>query len=169
MRPPYTPDLPGYPAAFSPDRRYRYVLWRNWTDAPSPRYLMVVGLNPSIADERVDDPTLKRCVGFARDWGYDALCMTNLFAFRATDPALMKSSPLPIGYGNESWLRRCGEGAAMILAGWGRHGTHMDREAEVLRWFRGWGYPLHALGFTQNRQPRHPLYMKADSRPFLLL
>jgi hypothetical protein len=85
------PELPGYPCAWSPCRRYRYTLWRRFGPVRHPRYLMVVGLNPSTADETHDDRTVRRCMGFAGDWGFDALCVTNLFAFRATDPRAMKA------------------------------------------------------------------------------
>lgn len=71
-------------ARFSLCRRYRYDLWRRWDI--SKGYAMFIGLNPSTADKTADDPTIRRCIGFARSWGYGALCMTNLFAFRATDP-----------------------------------------------------------------------------------
>ena len=71
-------------ADISPCGRYRYSLWRKWGPGAT---CMFVGLNPSTADETADDPTIRRCMAFARDWGYGALCMANLFAYRATDPA----------------------------------------------------------------------------------
>ena len=86
---------------FSPCRRWRYTLWRDWMDDVleleeragnnSAKYAMFIGLNPSTADETRDDPTVRRCVGFAKSWGYGALCMTNIFAWRDTDPAGMKA------------------------------------------------------------------------------
>jgi len=79
-------------AAFSPCRTFRYSLWHQWGD-DSLGYAMFIGLNPSTADETLDDPTVRRCINFARDWGYGALCMTNLFAFRSTDPSVMKAHP----------------------------------------------------------------------------
>lgn len=71
-------------ATFCRRRIYRYTLWRRWSDGA--RYVNFICLNPSTADERTDDPTVRKCVKFARSWGYDALCITNLFAYRATDP-----------------------------------------------------------------------------------
>ena len=74
-------------AEFSPDKVYRYELWRIWDEALP--VCMFIGLNPSTADETVDDPTIRRCINFAKEWGYGQLVMTNLFAFRATKPAEM--------------------------------------------------------------------------------
>jgi hypothetical protein len=76
-------------ATISPCRMFRYALWRRWGSGP---YAMFIGLNPSTADEQNDDPTIRRCIGFAQSWGYDALCMANLFAYRATKPTDMKNA-----------------------------------------------------------------------------
>lgn len=81
-------------AHLSPCRRYRYALWRRWGDGP---HAMFIGLNPSTADETADDPTIRRCIAFARAWGYGALCMANLFAYRATQPADMLAQDDPVG------------------------------------------------------------------------
>lgn len=158
------PALPGYPCAFSDDRRYRYVLWRCWGDSSS-RYLMVVGLNPSTADETQDDPTIRRCVRFARDWGFGALCMTNLFAFRATDPAVMKAEVDPEGPDNDEWLKRLATGAGLVLAAWGVHGMYMGQSGWAIGTFRDMGVQLHALGTTKDGHPRHPLYMPKAAQP----
>ncbi|GHX72979.1 hypothetical protein VCSRO16_3593 [Vibrio cholerae] len=69
-------------AELSKCRKYRYALWRTW-DSDKP-FAMFIGLNPSTADEKNDDPTLRRCINFAKSWGYGGVCMANLFAFRAT-------------------------------------------------------------------------------------
>ena len=76
---------------FSSCRTYRYVLWRE-LDAANPRYALFIGLNPSTADEVADDPTIRRCKDFARRWGYGAVCVANLFAYRATKPAKLKAA-----------------------------------------------------------------------------
>jgi hypothetical protein len=157
-----TPKVPGWPCSFSADRRYRYVLWRDWSGRAQPRYLMVIGLNPSTADETNDDPTIRRCIRFAKDWGFDALCMTNLFAFRATDPDVMKAEPDPIGVENNWRLWELAKGASLVLAAWGVHGDHMGRAAAIVK---GLGTDLHALGVTKDGHPRHPLYMPANARP----
>ena len=95
---------------FSPCRRYRYTLWRAW-DMFNPGYVMFIGLNPSTADEVQDDPTIRRCIGYAKEWGYGAFCMTNIFAFRATDPRVMKAQADPVGPENDKWLTECAKGA----------------------------------------------------------
>lgn len=159
------PAVPGYPCAFSDDRRYRYVLWRHWGETAHPRYLMVIGLNPSTADETQDDPTIRRCIGYAKAWGFDALCMTNLFAFRATDPAVMKAEEWPAGIEANRWLHCCARNAGLVLAAWGVHGTHRDRARRVVELFDNWGFPLHALGTTKDGHPRHPLYMPKTAVP----
>jgi hypothetical protein len=148
-------------ASFSPCRRYRFELWRRW--APGP-YAMFIGLNPSTADETQDDPTIRRCVRFAQAWGYPALCMTNLFAFRATDPRDLKAEPNPIGWGNNATLIRLSAGAGIVIAAWGVHGAHQNRAAEVMELIP----ELQCLALSKDGHPRHPLYLKADSKPFPL-
>ena len=86
-----TPQPQNKTATFSECRKYRYTLWRRWDGLFASGYAMFIGLNPSTADETNDDPTIRRCIGYARDWGYGGLCMTNLFAFRATLPKNMKA------------------------------------------------------------------------------
>jgi hypothetical protein len=143
---------------FSPDRVYRYVLWREW----GPRYdkyAMFIGLNPSTADETTDDPTVRRCVGFAKAWGYAALCMTNLFAYRSTDPAIMMCQPSPVGPFNDWYLTECARDAGVIVAAWGTHGRHAERDRQVQNLLTC----LKCLGVTKDGSPRHPLYVKGST------
>jgi hypothetical protein len=140
---------------FSPCRRYRYELWRRW--APGP-YCMFIGLNPSTADEESEDPTVRRCMGFARSWGCGALCMTNLFAFRATDPEVMKWEPEPVGADNDATLVRLAAGAGIVVAAWGVHGSHLGRAAVVAALIQG----LQCLGRNLDGSPKHPLYVAKD-------
>jgi hypothetical protein len=146
-------------AAFSPCRRYRYALWRSW-DSARPRVLFI-GLNPSTADERSDDPTLRRCMRFARDWGYGGMCTGNLFAFRATEPKAMLSAADPVGPKNDAWLRRLADEAALVVAAWGNHGAYRSRSTVV----RGLLGELHCLAVNQSGEPAHPLYQPAHRRP----
>jgi hypothetical protein len=145
-------------------RTYRYVLWREW-DTINPAYAMFVGLNPSTADEVEDDPTIRRCVGYAKRWGYGALCMTNLFAYRATDREVMKSHPSPVGVDNDRWLVEMAKGAAIVVAAWGVDGAHLHRDQAVIRLL---GKGLTCLGLTKSGHPAHPLYLKKSlkSIPF---
>ena len=145
-------------ATLSKDRRYRYALWRRWGDGP---YLLFIGLNPSTADEYEDDPTIRRCRRFAMDWGFDALCMANLFAWRATAPTDMKAAKDPVGRDNDAWLRKLAAGAGRTVAAWGVHGGHQGRDQAVMRLVPG----LHHLGLTKAGHPRHPLYLPASTLP----
>lgn len=153
-------------AHFSLCRRYRYELWRRWSDGP---HAMFIGLNPSTADETQDDPTIRRCIGFAKDWGFSALCMTNLFAFRATDPAVMKKEANPFGEDNQHHLLRCASGAGIIIAARGVHGTHANGDLVVRDWLSKAGLTLQCLGLSKDGHPRHPLYLPKTAKPQLLV
>jgi hypothetical protein len=153
---------------FSPCRRYRYTLWREWDDLFAARredYLMVIGLNPSTADETQDDPTIRRCIDFAKRWGFGALCMTNLFAWRDTKPERMRVAPEPIGPMNDQWLSRCAVGAGMILAAWGNHGSFKARGDQVTHRLSMIGAQVHCLGTNADGSPKHPLYIKGKTVP----
>jgi hypothetical protein len=145
---------------FSACRKYRYVLWREW-DMTNPSYAMFVGLNPSTADENADDPTIRKCVGFAKRWGYGALCMTNLFAFRSTDPLKMQANPLPIGDDNDRWLQVCAMEAGVIIAAWGIRGPFMNRDREVIKLLPRFS----CLKTTKDGHPSHPLYVPYSTAP----
>lgn len=141
-------------ATFSDCRAYRYVLWRIWSE-DSP-YLNVIGLNPSTADETVDDPTIRRCIGFARDWGFGGLVMTNLFAFRSTDPKGLTTVADPVGPKNDGFLDYWAA-SGTPLAAWGAHPLAQQRAADVMRFIGD--FEVECLGLTKGGAPRHPLYV----------
>lgn len=146
-------------ADFSPCRKYRYSLRRHWGDMlndDAPGYVMFIGLNPSTADETNDDPTIRRCINFAKAWGFSGLCMTNLFAFRATDPKDMIAADDAVGPDNDAWLRCLSDGASLVVAAWGVHGTHQGRDKAVA----GLLGAMDCLGTTKDGHPRHPLYVR---------
>lgn len=148
---------PGHLATFSQDRLYRYTLQRTWSDAPPAVF---IGLNPSTADEQVDDPTIRRCSRFARDWGCGGLVMLNLYAWRATDPKGLLVPADPVGPGNDSAIRALAGTAELVVAAWGAWpGPDRGRAAMVAALVG----ELQVLGLTKDLQPRHPLYMRADS------
>lgn len=122
---------------------------------------MFIGLNPSTADETNDDPTIRRCISFSKAWGCDSFCMTNIFAFRATDPKVMIAEPEPVGIDNDATLIECARGASIIIAAWGVHGEHMNRGNAVASMLAG----LKCLGLTKEGYPRHPLYVRGDVIP----
>lgn len=124
---------------------------------------MFIGLNPSTADEKYDDPTIRRCIGYARDWGYAGLCMMNLFAFRATSPDDMRAAEDPVGPDNDRALIDMAEFAGVIVAAWGVHGTHLGRDEEVRKMIP----ELHYLQLTKEGIPGHPLYLAKRLKPIL--
>lgn len=146
----------------SPCRMYRYRLWREWNQGNG--YVMIVGLNPSTADETKDDNTIRKCVKFAKTWGYQALCMTNLFAFRATQPSDMIAAPEPIGAENNQHLLEIAQDAGLILVAWGAMGGYMHRDRQVIELLKG--KSLKCLGLTQGGLPKHPLYIPDAQLPF---
>ena len=143
----------------SPCRKYRYSLWREWLGGEG--YAMFVALNPSVADEVQDDPTIRRCIAFAKAWGYSGLCMTNLFAFRATDPRDMKIAADPVGPDNDTHLLALSADAGVIVAAWGVHGVHKGRASAVCKLLPS----LHCLALTKEGHPKHPLYLRKTLVP----
>jgi hypothetical protein len=141
-------------ATFSRDRRYRYRLWRRW-DRTRPLVAFVM-LNPSTADARHDDPTIRRCLGFARRWGYGGIEVVNLFAYRATNPTALRKVRDPVGRGNARHIQSALARAALVVLAWGAD-TQSSRHVSVVR--------AHCLGLTRAGQPRHPLYLRRDVRP----
>jgi hypothetical protein len=168
------------PAVFSRDRRYRYTLWREWP-APSPNliytedphldyhfgthdeFLQVIGLNCSVANETENDRTVARCIDFAQRWGFGGLCMTNLFAFCATDPGVMMAVSDPVGPENDGWLELVSKHAGTILCAWGNDGAHLGRADAVMKMLGE--RMVHCLGITKKWHPNHPLYIPAITAP----
>ncbi len=145
-------------AIFSPCRRYRYVLTRRWADHDP--FVVFIGLNPSTATAKDDDPTIRRCIRFTRDWGFGHYVMLNAFAFRATDPKVMLAEPEPIGAENDRYLADlCGR-AGIVIAAWGVH-CGLVRAREIAKLVPN----LQCLGLSKEGHPRHPLYMPANSKP----
>src|SRR5436309_3459089 len=134
-----------WPAAvISPDGLYRYILTRRWS--AEGKTVVFIGLNPSTADDVRDDPTIRRCIGFAKSWGGSTLIMVNLFALRSTDPLALLRASDPVGPQNDSWLRSAVHAADVSIAAWGVHGTLLGRADAVSTAYAG---RLHALGLTK--------------------
>jgi hypothetical protein len=150
-------------ASFSSCRRWRYLLWRRWDAArPVANFLM---LNPSTADEFKLDPSCTRARLYAERWGFGALIVTNLFAWRATDPRDMKGAREPVGRANDRAIVRAAREAALVVCAWGNHGAHLARSAQVMRLLHSADIRLHALRVTGAGEPAHPLYLQATLRP----
>lgn len=139
---------------------YRYFLSRRF--GFEARTVAFIGLNPSIADATLDDPTIRRCVNFAKSWGAGSLWMVNLFAFRSTQPRALHAAADPIGPDNDAWLDRAVSAAELVVAAWGTHGSLLGRSEQVRRRFQG---KLHSLSLTKSGMPGHPLYIRADTKP----
>lgn len=148
-------------AAISHDGRYRYLLSRQWDDRPAATFIM---LNPSTADDMVDDPTIRRCMGFARAWGCGGLIVVNLYALRSTNPRALWEAEDPVGPENDFHLAmaaRAFEHRAPLVAAWGTH-AKADRIAHVLT-IPGIADRVQCLGTTKSGAPRHPLYLRSDT------
>lgn len=143
-------------AVLSRDGRYRYALRRVW-DVSRPTVLFV-GFNPSTADAICDDPTIRRCIGFAKRWNFGQLVVGNLFAFRTPWPHALRCARNPIGRENDRWLRRLACEADLVIAAWGGAGSYRARDRQV----HGLLGPMKCLGLTRTGQPRHPLYVRGD-------
>jgi len=152
-------------AVYSPCECYRYLLTRTW-DPTRPKLLFAM-LNPSTATEVQNDPTVERCERRARALGFGAFRVTNIFAFRATDPRVMRAQPDPIGPGNDAALAASAHWADQVICAWGGHGAHLGRGRQVEALLRATGYPLYHLGLTRDGQPRHPLYIAYATQPQL--
>ncbi len=151
-------------AKFSACRRWRYLLWRRWDEGkPAANFLM---LNPSTADEFQLDPSCTRARNYAERWGFGALIVTNLFGWRATDPDEMKAVRDPVGKGNDGAILRAAQASALVVCAWGNHGAHRERSAQVLQLLRREGVALNYLKLNSSGEPAHPLYLKADLKPF---
>jgi hypothetical protein len=160
----WDPPLARSGATISADGKYRYRLWRSWANGKS---LVFVMLNPSTADAREDDPTIRKCLGFAKRLGYGRLEVVNLFAWRATDPRELSKVAEPIGLENDQMiLERC-SAADLVIAAWGAtKGVNRlveRRIREVSSLFRSAGVAPSCLGRSKDGQPRHPLMLAYDT------
>lgn len=152
-------------AIFSPDRLYRYALWRQWSLGPTPLTVSFVLLNPSTADATQLDRTLTRCLHFAERWGYSRMNVVNLYAFRTPHPRIMRAQDDPTGGPeNAAAIHRYVSASALCIAAWGNNVMERGR----LKWLCDLANPIpvHVLGFTAKGEPRHPLYMQRDSGHF---
>jgi len=146
-------------AKISPCNKYRYALWRVWDE--SLPLVMFIGLNPSTADATEDDPTIRRCIGFAKSWGYGGIQVGNLFAYRSTKPSKLYKASNPVGQDNDFWLKKLHSSSQIVIAAWGNRGTFLDRARYVCSLLPD----IYCLGVTKYKQPRHPLYLKKSVKP----
>jgi hypothetical protein len=158
-------------AVFSSCRRWPYVLERDVSQKPGVGVVAWVGLNPSTADEGLDDATVRRCKAFTRAWGFSTYRMLNAYAWRSRDPRLLPkllpSGEDPIGPENDAHLVSGTSDAQLIICAWGRRidDAVAAREANVVRLLHGAGRKLHALRFTCAGHPEHPLFLPKELKP----
>ena len=143
-------------ATFSNCRKYRYALSRSWDD--KKKIVLFIGLNPSTADEKKDDPTIRRCINYAQSWGYGGLQVANLFAYRATKPVKLKNVENPVGDDNDQQLIKLSKMADLTVAAWGNEGVLFNRDKQVIKLIPN----LMCLKINKSGQPAHPLYQKKD-------
>ena len=143
-------------ATFSDCRKYRYGLSRTWNG--KKKTILFIGLNPSTANEKIDDPTIRRCINYAQNWGYGSLLMVNLFAYRATLPSELKNVKNPIGNDNDLHIIELSKKADLAVAAWGNEGFLLNRDKVVKKLIPN----LMCLKINKSGQPAHPLYQKKD-------
>lgn len=144
-------------ANISDCKQYRYLLWRIW-DKNKPA-VGFIGLNPSIADDQIDDPTIRRCMNYAKEWGYGGLYMANLFAYRATNPREMFKAKEPIGKNNDATLKELANKVDKIIVAWGDNGKFKERYKALNCLGK-----LYCLKINKSGQPAHPLYQPKNAQ-----
>jgi len=150
-------------ARFSACRRWRYLRWRRWdAGLPVANFLM---LNPSTADEWKLDPSCTRARVYAERWGFGALIVTNIFGWRATDPAEMKAVRDPVGRGNDRAILRAARESALVVCAWGNHGAHRGRSTYVRQILAKAKIEARVLRMNAGGEPAHPLYLPARLKP----
>lgn len=156
-------------ALISADGLYRWSLTRRWGRGPMLTWLM---LNPSTADAFTDDPTIRRCIGFAKAWGYGGIVVVNLFALRATHPELLNQHPDPVGPRNDDMILAAARAHSPLVVAWGADAPaeRVQAVTDLLSLEQradpdGQCARLLALGHTKAGFPRHPLYVRADTSP----
>lgn len=160
--------FPGTNTTWSPDRSHRYFLRRpaGLLDQDKPVIAFIL-LNPSTADELKDDPTVAKCRRYAAGWGFGEVIVLNAFAYRATDPKNMRAHPDPVGPENDATVLATAtavhELGGTLLCGWGTHGAHLDRSAQLQDLLAH--FPLNAFTLTKHGEPGHPLYLRGDLQP----
>ncbi len=152
-------------AVYSDCERYRYALTRTW-DAGGRRVLFIM-LNPSKATEVQNDPTVERCERRARALGFGAFQVTNIFAWRDTDPFAMRKAADPIGPANDAAILTGVDWADLVIAAWGTHGAHLKRGPQMAEILHATGKPVYTLGLSKHGHPKHPLYISYRQDPVL--
>jgi hypothetical protein len=150
-------------AHFSSCGKYRYFLRRCWD--PTKPEVTFIGLNPSTATGSIDDPTIRRCIGYAKRWGFGRLSVINLFALKTTQPKKLLAHPHPIGRENDYWIQKITLTSDLNIVCWGNHGAFLERDRAVLAMIP----KPFCLKHNRSGQPAHPLYLSYSAEPFPFL
>ena len=149
-------------AIISPCGQYRYCLKRESEQLfPGKSPALFVMLNPSTADACQDDPTIRRCRGFAKSWDCDGIIVANLYALRSTDPSELWRHADPVGPDNDMHLHLLANGVCDVVCAWGKH-AKPERVEQVVKVLQSSGARLWCLGVNKDGSPKHPLYIRAD-------
>ena len=151
-------------AIFDPTKKYRYLLTRKICEKDT--ICTFIMLNPSTADEIENDPTVARCVKFAKVWGYGKLNVLNIFALRSTDPGGLYTIEDPVGQDNDHHIVETVRNSDLVIAAWGVHAALNDRGKQVEDLIVPYT-DIHCLSVTKDGYPGHPLYLRNDSKPVL--
>lgn len=149
-------------AEFDVTGRYRYLLWRSW-DEQAARVGFVM-LNPSRADAVMNDPTIRRCLGFAQSWGFGALEVVNLFAYCTAKRRELRQVADPVGRENDRYLATLPQRVNTLILAWGNDGGLQARDRAVVALWDD-QTPVYCLGTTRLGQPKHPLYLRRNAQP----
>lgn len=152
-------------AAYDTSERYRYLLMRVLAGVDRAGLVTFLMLNPSTADEVVDDPTIRRCMDYAIQWRYAALEIVNLYAFRSPYPKSLRAALDPVGEHNDWFIRYSTSRAQLVVCAWGSERFAIERAANVVGMLRQEGVRPHALQTTKGGHPSHPLYLRRELRP----
>lgn len=155
-------------AVLSPDGVYRYELQRSWRSLdPQMNHVAWVLLNPSTADDTVDDPTVRRLLGFSQNFGFDGFLLVNLFAFRTPSPKVLLNAKRTgfdvVGPSNDDHILKVARQTSHVVLAWGATDVG-HRGKEVVELIQGTGAMTYCLGLTNAGAPKHPLYLRADTK-----
>ncbi len=142
---------------------YRYHLERTW-DSTGKKCVFIM-LNPSKANGVEDDPTIKKCIKYAKLWGYGSLEVVNLFAYRSTDKSKIKNAGDPIGKENKDYIIKTAKNADLVVAAWGNDGIYKKQSKKVLELLKKEGIQVHCIELTNKKEPSHPLYLRKNLKP----
>lgn len=148
-------------ATFDRTGKYRYRLWRTWNDRlPNAAIVM---LNPSAANQSVDDPTIRSCIRIAGALSFGGIEVVNLFAYCTAHPRQLRNVRAPIGKENDRYITEACASSASVIVAWGNYGDWLNRDEEVIALLNEYSWLPFCFGTTNRGEPRHPLYLSSTT------